>query len=69
MKACEVYLSKLVTYEEHADAITSIEGDPRNSNGDWFSGGPTELKKHAARKIQTIYNRINKKFNSESENK
>ena len=60
MKYQDVYLSTLIDYDEHSEAINSIEMDHRNSTGNWSGCGATELKKGALKKIESIYARIDR---------
>lgn len=65
MRASELSLSSLTTYEDHLKAISMIEEDYRNIVGNydrWVSGYKTELNATAKKKIAAIEKRIDRLF-------
>ena len=65
MKARDLCLSSLMTYQDHLSAIEKIENDYHNVIGGykrWLSGYETELTATAKAKIAAIERQIEKKF-------
>lgn len=71
MKASQVKISELKTYDEMADAIDSIESDYQNVVGGfnaWKSGYATELTKSAQKKIEAIEKKMDRVFGCDDGN-
>lgn len=54
MKHSDIFIADLKTIEDCDKAIYSIERDPSNCDGDYFSGYEADLKKGAQNKIEAI---------------
>ena len=67
MRYQNVKLAELKTVADHTEAIDKIENDKQNSDGDWYSGGPTFLKPAAAKKIKSIWRQFDKNWPEEEE--
>ena len=65
MKAAQIKIASLETYDDCLEAISCIEGDYQNVVGGleaWRSGYETRLTKSAENKIRAIRGKIDKMF-------